>query len=756
MIGGAGLGRGYLNRPDLTALAYIPNPFGSGARLYRTGDWARRRPDGRLVFLGRRDNQVKLRGFRVELGEIERALAQDPDIRRAVVILLEEEAEQGAVKRLVAYVEPEPGSYSDEEGSSSAELNQERGAWFSGEGASRLRDFLANRLPEYMLPEAFVFLNAIPLTPNGKTDRSALPLPEEVAPRAAAQTRSAMTPTEEILADLWRSLLDPERIAIHDNFFNLGGHSLLATQMLLKVRKIFQVDISMARFFSAPTISELALSIDQARLSEISSDVPPLCRVENRDVIPLSYAQQRVWLVYQSTEDPAAFHLVYPIRITGDLHLPALEQTIGEIMKRHEVLRTTFAIQDNQPVQIITPFSDWRLTEIDLSKLAQPTPVIDEMTRTFARQPFDLNKGPLIRSAILTHAPKTHTLYFSMHHIVSDGWSIGILVDELIALYEAFSKGRPSPLPELPIQYADFAIWQRNWFQGKVFERELAYWTQQLKDLSMVQKLPTILDRPQIISAKAGNKSFLFPEDFQPLLQELCRREGVTMFMLLLAAFQVLLFSHTSEPDIVVGADVANRNQDGLEKLIGFFINQLVLRTDFSDNPSFQTILARVRRTTIDAYTHQNMPFDKLVESLLEKRISAVHPFFQVKLVFQNMPTSELNVSGLNFAPIQTGIETAKVDLQCNMWEEDGRIGGVFKFKTDLFQPVTIARLVRHFETILLASTEHVEATLSDFQDRLARADTQHKREQLAKRKLKGMNRFQKPKSKNPPSSQQA
>ena len=694
-IGGAGVARGYLNRPELTAEKFIPDPFSAapGARMYRTGDLARYRPDGNIEFLGRADHQVKIRGFRIELGEIEAALGQHPAVREAVVLAREDAAR--AEKRLVAYVvaerEPLPTT-------------------------TDLRNFLKEKLPEYMVPAVFVLLDALPLMPNGKIDRRALPSPDRSRPELDKAFVAPRTPTEELLAEIWAQLLDLERVGIHDNFFDLGGHSLLATQLVSRMRETFQVEIPLRRLFEVPTVAGLAESIEAARQAGPNLLAPPILPVPRNGDLALSFAQQRLWFFDQLEPGLSAYNIPAAVRLKGPLNLAALEQSLNEIVKRHESLRTTFGKVDGRPTQVIAPTLTIKLPVVDLRKLpaSERETEVRRLVTTEAQRPFDLSQGPLVRGTVLRLGDEEHVGLLTMHHIVSDGWSTGILVRELATLYVAFCAGGSSPLPALPIQYADFAQWQRQWLQGEVLETQIAYWKEQLAGAPALIDLPTDHARPAVQTFRGAHQSLVLPKHLQEGFKALSRQEGVTQFMTLLAAFKVLLYRYTSQDDLIVGTPIANRNRLETEGLIGFFVNALVLRTDLSGNPSFRELLRRVREVCLGAYGHQDLPFDRLVEELHVQRDLSRNPLFQVMFVLHNTSLRAVELPGMTLSPVEGDSETAHFDLTLQILDTEQGLTAAFVYNTDLFEAATITRMLGHFQNLLEAMVADPEKRLAD------------------------------------------
>ena len=685
LLGGVQLARGYLRRPDLTAERFVPDPIGTepGARLYRTGDLARYRPDGAVEFLGRIDHQVKIRGFRIELGEIELALAAHPDVREAIVIARGQSLEQ----RLVAYVVPAAG----------------REVAISG-----LRRHLAERLPEYMVPSTFVTLATLPLTPNGKVDRRGLPEPavERAAPAVVR------TPAEELIAQIWAEVLGLDRVGPDESFFDLGGHSLLATQVVSRLRQAFGVEVPLRRFFHSPTVAGLAAVLEPER-GEV---VPPIAARPHPEDVPLSFAQERLWFLHQLEPLSPAYNLPVALRLQGCLDEAALEACFGEIVRRHESLRTTFGMAEERPVQRITAPAGWRLPITDLTAL--PDAVCEVEVRRLAREeaglPFDLAAEPLLRTWLLRLSQEERILLLDMHHIVSDGWSMGVLVREAVTLYTAAIRREPSPLPELAVQYADFALWQREWLSGDLLERQLAYWKRHLAGAPPVLDLPLDRPRPAVQTSHGGRRTARFPGSTLKALRSLCRHETATPFMGLLAAFAALLRCCTGQEDLVIGAPIANRTRPEIEPLIGFFVNTLALRIDLSGDPDFQSLLARVRSVALEAYAHQDLPFEKLIEELQPDRDRSRQPLVQGVLALQNVPLRPIGLSGLTIHPLNQDETPAKFDLSLFLEEEEEDGFAVSaEYNRDLFDSTTVDRLLGHFERLLAFSVAYPGRRLS-------------------------------------------
>ena len=675
-ISGAGLARGYLNRADLTAEKFIPDPFGeqAGGRLYKTGDVARQVERGEIEYLGRRDNQVKVRGYRVELAEIEGVLRQNPEVDQAVVALREDKPGD---RRLVGYV-----------------------VWKEKADGKHLREYLRGKLPEYMIPSRFVELSQLPLTANGKLDRKALPAPE--IEETGTELEQARTPVEEILSTIWGEVLGVESVGRQEDFFELGGHSLLATQVISRVREAFDVEVPLKALFESPTVAGLAEAVERERREGRIVEAPPIVAVGRDRQLPLSFAQQRLWFIHQLESDSTAYNLARAVRLRGELDLFALKQSLQAIAQRHEVLRTRFVAVGGQPSQVIDEPGEIELPVWDVSELeaSEREGRAREVVSREARRGFDLELGPVWRAAVARLSDDDHVLMLTIHHIASDGWSTGVMVRELTALYTAYTESREAELPPLAIQYADYAVWQREWLQGNVLQEQIDYWRNQLEGAPALE-LPTDKPRPASASHQGAVVPFRLSAELTHQLRQVSRRQGVTMFMTLLAAFQVVLSKYSGQDDVVVGTDVANRNRLETEHLIGFFINQLVLRSDLSANPTFEQLLASVRETTLSAYQHQDVPFEKLVEELQPERDLSRSPLFQVKLVLQNAPRGELRASGVDFGGFGAEHTAAKFDITLSLTEGKGGVAGIAEYSTELFEPTTMLRMLGHLRLVL-------------------------------------------------------
>ena len=748
-IGGVGLARSYLNQPDLTAEKFIPNPFSDqpGARLYRTGDLGRYLPDGNIEFLGRIDHQVKIRGFRIELGEIEWALQSHPSVREAVVVAREDGSGE---KQLVAYLVLEE----------------------AGVTVKEVRSFLREKLPGYMVPSAFMILDSMPRTPNDKVDRNALPTPDALQREVGEDFVAPRSYMEKVLGTIWAKVLQLDRVGIHDNFLDLGGHSIKATQVVSQIREIFGLEMPLSKFFETKTLMDLAQWLDSLLLKEVrelpqeeaerlvkaegllvanaadvsqdgnvsleeyglsetklallkirlrgsfksdlnSRKIPK--RLESRKA-PLSFAQQRLWLIEQQDVGSTAYTIPFAYQIEGQLDAKVLEQSLREVVRRHEILRTAFVIFNDEPVQIIKQDFTLELPVVNLEHLTtvEREAEVSRIIAEAVRHPFELSTGNLARYLLLRLSQNEHVLLLVMHHIVFDGWSVGVFSRELSALYEAFLTGKPSPLPELAVQYADFAHWQRQWLQGPILESQLSYWKKQLGGKLPVLELTTDYPRPPIKTYAGGRHSFKLSPSLSEALKVLAQRQSVTLFMVLLAAFKVLLYRYTGQQNILVGTAIANRNRQDIENLIGFFVNTLVLRTEISGDSSFLDLLKRVSNVSLDAYDNQDLPFEKLVEQISPERSLSHTPLFQVMFVLQNAAMLSLEIPGLATKIFDIHNGASKFDLQIELVEESEGLTGWFEYNKDLFSSATIERMTGHFLTLLQGIVAAPEQRVAD------------------------------------------
>ncbi|MDX6271914.1 MAG: hypothetical protein QOD28_3137, partial [Acidobacteriota bacterium] len=684
-IGGAGVAHGYVRRPAATAEKFIPHPFAHepGARLYRTGDVGRYLPDGAIQFVGRNDQQVKVRGFRIELGEIESALTEHPAVSECVVVTRDDASGN---QSLVAYAVTD----------AAATTTLTPGV---------LRRYLKEKLPEYMCPSAFVLLDELPLNSNGKIDRRKLPAPTEAAWEQEENFVQPRTLVEELLAGIWAQVLGVKRVGVNNNFFELGGHSLLATRIISKAREAFQVELPLRALFEKPTVAALSIAVEAAMKGEQGARTPPLVPMprDGRE-LPMSFAQQRLWFLDRLVPGNAFYNLHEVYRVAGQLRVAALSAALQEIVRRHEILRTTLREDEGRLSQIVSPVSELSLPVVSLENL--PTArerqlEAARLAREDAQRPFNLSEGALLRATLVRLAADEHWLILTMHHIVTDGWSMGILLGELLALYEAFAAGQPSPLPELAVQYADFAEWQQDWLRGEALESELSYWREQLAAVPPALVLPTDRPRPATQSFAGATHRFQLPELLWRELVALSRREGATLFMTLLAAFDTLLWRYSGQDDLLVGTPVANRTRAEVENLIGFFVNTLVLRARLDAGLSFRHLVRQVREVCLGAYAHQDVPFEKLVEELQPERSLSHHPLFQVMFTADHAPPPQADSGGLTLNLVRTNDENAKFDLTLSLTESEQGLSGAIEYNTDLFDAATIARMSGHFRRLL-------------------------------------------------------
>ncbi len=687
-LAGVGLARGYLDRPELTAERWVPDPFGgarSGGRMYRTGDLAWLRRDGQLEYAGRADQQVKVRGFRIEPGEVEATLLGHPAVREAVVVAREDAPGD---RRLVGYVVPAEGA---------------------APAGDELRGWLRERLPEHMVPAAVVALEQLPLTPSGKLDRAALPAPEAVG-AGASEYVAPRGLVEEAVADIWAGVLRRERVGAHDDFFALGGHSLMATQVISRVRDRFGAELQLRELFEASTLEAFARRVESAMPA-----APPREVDEGTFAFPLSFAQQRLWFLDQMAPGNTAYNVTGARHLRGRLDAAALERALDEVRRRHESLRTVFRLRGGEPVQVVLPWRPAPLPLADVSAMPRPgqEAEVDRRVAEMAGTPFDLAAGPLVRAELVRLGDEEHVFVFGMHHVVSDGWSMGVFNRELRTLYEAFAAGLPSPLPELEIQYPDFALWQREQLAGEALERQVAFWRDALRDAPVLD-LPTDRPRPATQTFNGAARELLFPRELAGRLRALGERERATPFMVLMAAWQLLLARWSGQEDVVVGTPTAGRGRREIEGLIGFFVNTLAIRVDLSGRPGFREVVRRVREASFAAFAHQDLPFEKIVEELKPERDPARSPFFQVVFALQNAPGDSVKTPGLEWGGWGGEGRTAKYDLSLVLVDTPEGLAGVLEYNTDLFDPETAERTIARLRTVLEAVAANPEVPVGD------------------------------------------
>ncbi|WP_341528319.1 amino acid adenylation domain-containing protein [Nostoc sp. UHCC 0302] len=697
-IGGDGLARGYLNRPELTKEKFIPHPFekAEGSRLYKTGDLARFLPDGNIEFLGRIDHQVKIRGFRIELGEVEALLSQYPDVEQAVVIAREDIPGD---KRLVAYIVPNQIDVS----------------------VTTLKRFLQEKLPNYMVPAVFIILDSLPLTPNGKVDRQNLPACDRSRPELEETFIAPRNFTEETLFSIWAELLGLEQIGIYDNFFNLGGHSLIAVQMLSRIREGFQVELFFHHIFANPTIAGLAGLIEQHSHLKQQLQRPAMQPISRTGYLPASFAQERVYFIQEVAPESTAYQAQVTLRFTGKLNVAALEQCLSEIVRRHEIFRTTFPAVDGRLFQVIHPAEAISLAVVDLQTFPESEQEA-ESQRLFdaeVQKPFYLDKLPLVRWLLLKLSDQDHLLIHIEHHMVHDGWSFNnVFLNEFLELYQAFCLGNHSPLPELTFQFADYAHWQREWVKSQEAKAQLAYWQQQLSGSPPLLELPYDRPRPAEQTYNGAQVRVELPISLCESLRVLSRQEGITLFMTTLATFLVMLRRYTGQDDLCVGTAVANRRMRETEKLIGMIVNNLVLRTDLSGNPTFRELLDRVRQVSLEAFANEDLPFDKVVEVLKPVRNLSYNPLFQVMFSFHDSPRPDLTLPELN---IKTNValsnKSTKFDLDVVLIPQHGGEKGIsviWEYNTDLFDAATIQQMAEQYQTLLEGIVANPEQRVSE------------------------------------------
>ncbi|WP_405406688.1 pyoverdine synthetase D [Pseudomonas aeruginosa] len=670
-IGRAGLARGYLRRPGLSATRFVPNPFpgGAGERLYRTGDLARFQADGNIEYIGRIDHQVKVRGFRIELGEIEAALAGLAGVRDAVVL-----AHDGVGgTQLVGYVVAD-----------------------SAEDAERLRESLREslkrHLPDYMVPAHLMLLERMPLTVNGKLDRQALPQPDASLSQQAY--RAPGSELEQRIAAIWAEILGVERVGLDDNFFELGGHSLLATRVISRVRQEQQLDASLKALFERPVLEAFAQGLE--RTTDAVSTIP---LADRQQPLALSFAQERQWFLWQLEPESAAYHIPSALRLRGRLDVDALQRSFDSLVARHETLRTRFRLEGGRSYQQVQP-----AVSVSIEREQFGEEGLIERIQAIVVQPFDLERGPLLRVNLLQLAEDDHVLVLVQHHIVSDGWSMQVMVEELVQLYAAYSRGLEVALPALPIQYADYALWQRSWMEAGEKERQLAYWTGLLGGEQPVLELPFDRPRPARQSHRGAQLGFELPRELVEAVRALAQREGASSFMLLLASFQALLYRYSGQADIRVGVPIANRNRVETERLIGFFVNTQVLKADLDGRMGFDELLAQARQRALEAQAHQDLPFEQLVEALQPERNASHNPLFQVLFNHQSeirSVTPEVQLEDLRLEGLAWDGQTAQFDLTLDIQEDENGIWASFDYATDLFDASTVERLAGHWRNLL-------------------------------------------------------
>ena len=692
-IGGAGVARGYLNRPGLTQEKFVADPFAANAdeRLYRSGDLARYLPDGNIEYLGRADNQVKIRGYRIELGEIEAALGRNPLIKECAVVA--RETELTAIpdskfqisdwqKELIAFVVP-IGKVAPPD--------------------AELRGFLRQSLPEFMVPARFVALESLPLTPNGKVDRQALPALDGARPRVARKFAAAHGEIEELVAQIWREVLGLDEIGVEDNFFDLGGHSMLATRVAARLRGSFNIDLPLRKLFELPTISTLAAYVGELRRGQCGIVDAPILPVVRGGALPLSSAQQRLWFLHKLDPDGSAYNIPAAYRVSGVLDVVALHRALNEILRRHESLRTAIVEDHGRPCQKFLANAELTLPLVDLTQLSpeQADAEVLRLVAEDARLPYDLGGAPLLRAKLLRLGKEQHVIILNFHHIVADGSSLGEFYRELALLYDGLVSGSMPALPTLAVQYADYCSWQQEWLASPAAQAQLAYWRRQLSGALAPLELPADFPRPARQSYRGARLSRRLSVELTGALKSFSRREGATLFMTLLAAFNILLARLSGQRDIVIGSTIAGRSRPEVQGLIGFFINALALRSDVSGELSFKTLLQQVREICLDAYTHQELPFERIVEALNPARDLSRNPLFQVMFNMNETGARELKLKDCQSEKINAAEPAAKFDLILYAPEVDGAIELRMVYNADLFSAARMALNLEQLSVIL-------------------------------------------------------
>lgn len=679
-IGGANLARGYLNQPELTAQRFIENPFSAEPRsyLYRTGDLGRWQADGTLEYLGRNDDQVKIRGYRIELGEIETRLARHPRVAEVAVVAREDSPGD---KRLVAYITTR------NESSPSPEA---------------LRAFLNGELPEYMVPAIYVKLDRLPLTPNGKLDRASLRAPDS---RACEQTAYA-APEGEVeiaLAAIWKEVLKVDRVGREDNFFELGGDSLLIMRAASRIRHRWNTEFSVRELFRHSSLRALADSIAHTK----GAPLPPLLTADRGAPLPLSFAQQGLWFLCQMRGVSASYNITTGLHLKGKLDAAALQAALNRIVERHEALRTTFAPREGGVVQVVSsPKTGWKVTTHDLGHHPDAERELRRMASREANDPFDLEQGPLCRGRLILLADDEHALLLTVHHLVSDGWSMAVLFSELSALYDAFRRGTADSLPAPRVQYADYAIWQRGWLVGERLERQAEYWKQTLEAAPALLELPTDHPRPPAQTHCGDDFDVSLDSGLTRQLRALGRRHGATLFVTLMTGWTATLSRLSGQKDLVIGTPTANRTRTETEEVIGFFVNTLALRMDLSGSPTVAELLRRVKEQMLAAQSHSDIVFEQVVEVVRPVRSTGHSPIFQALMAWQNMPPTSMKLTGLQLVPMTIRYELSKFDLSLSLAELGAGVAGTITFATSLFERETVSRFIECWKSVLQAMVD--------------------------------------------------
>ena len=688
-IGGIGLARGYFNRPDLTAERFLPNPFANnpGERIYRTGDTARFLDSGAIEFIGRVDFQVKIRGFRIELGEIESQLNSFDEIKNSVVIASKD---SNGNERLIGYIISDNKNIDTDE----------------------IKNKLRSNLPDYMIPYAIIQLDEFPLTPNGKVNRTVLPKAEEVTTNITDELPT--NANEEIIANIWKDILKINQVSINQNFFEIGGHSLLATQVISRLNESFNIQLPIKYIFEFPTISVLSKEIEKFKTSA-KNKLPEIIKVDRNQRIPLSFSQKRLWFLNELKPDDPSYNIINAFKLIGDLNVDFFIQSINLVIDKHEILRTVFKNEHGEPYQKILDKIELNIEQNDFSNLSSED--VETKVRNIAiaesHTAFNLSEGPLLKIVLLKLKDSTNILVFTIHHIIADGWSIPILIKDIADNYNSLLKNKEVKQSELKIQFADYAVWQQTFLQSELYKTQLEYWKKELDGIQPLLELPLDKPRPSVQTFNGSKLSFSLEKNLTDSLNKISQQEGVTLYMTMLSAFQFLLAKYSNQNDVVIGTPIAGRNKKEIENLVGFFVNNLVIRTEFDNRLTFRKLLKNVRKKSLNAYSNQDLPFEKLVEELQPARDMSHAPIFQVMFVFQNIPYNSLEISDMELEPLKIETGTTTFDLSLTLSEGKETITGEFEFNTDLFYTSTIEKLVKHYKLILNKLVENVKAKIS-------------------------------------------
>jgi hypothetical protein len=716
-IGGSNVARGYFDRPELTAEKFVPNAFDPGQRLYKTGDLGRFLKTGDVEYRGRTDHQVKIRGSRIELGEIQSALDTHPDICASIVLAQDDASGE---KRLTAYVLSRGKKPSTRE----------------------IRAYLSKKLPEFMIPASLVVLEEFPKTASGKVDRLSLPKPANVREDHLAPRNL----TEEIVAGILAEIMKVDDISINDDFFELGGHSLLIPQVTTRLNEIFAVDLPLRAVFDNSRVGELAATIETLRSTNRTVTEIPIIPIERNNELPLTFAQESLWAIDQIAPATGAYNIPRALRLKGSLDTEALQQSLDAIVSRHEVLRTVFRSNNGKPFAFVNPDCKIDLVICDLNKLAGSD--VRLLVAEESQRPFNLSTGPLLRATVLCLDKNEYVLIVTMHHIISDGWSMSIFFDELVAYYRDLLNGDELQADVLPVQYADFAEWQRKSLPLAKLNTSLVYWQQQLADAPAVAELPVYQLRPAIRTFQGSRHVFEIPAGLTSAVKQLARDERVTLFMTLLGAFQTLLWTYSKHDSIVTGSPSAGR-RPGTENLIGYFVNTLVLKTGFTGNPTFREIMRRVAVATRDALDHEHVPFAKVVEALQTERTLSYNPVFQVWFVLQagQGRDGRRDFPGLEVEPYPIDSDVTRHDLQLTMWENSGVLKAAFTYNTDILDLETVSYMAEEFLVLLAKIVEEPDVRAHDLRTLLEQSRDEHddlkktEQQQFARQKLQSARR---------------